>query len=83
MCVFNANVLEFHECVRLDIRYARLIQYFAEVGARMMIILLSTMVMIAKMTKICHLDGEDGKDGEDQKEEGAGSCADSDSDHDW
>ena len=49
----------------------------------MMIILLSTMVMIAKMTKICHLDGEDGKDGEDQKEEGAGSCADSDSDHDW
>ena len=28
-------------------------------------------------------DGEDGKDGEDHKEEGAGSYADSDNDHDW
>ena len=31
---------------------ARLIQYFAEVGARVMIILLRKMVMIAKMTKM-------------------------------
>ena len=37
----------------------------------------------SKDEKICHLDGEDDEDVQDIKENGAGSCADSDNDHDW
>ena len=43
-------MLEFHEYVRLDIRYGLVLSpFFAEVGVRVMIIRLTMMIMMTKM----------------------------------